>query len=237
MKILFAMMLLCGLAVSQTPSTTYKNIEDMSGWTGQMDVWASGNHKVDFAFTQKVASPSMDGNSTQFQIKSGMPYSSVLWHETLGKNTTSKSFTMDYYVWIDNPQAPQTLEVAVLQNHGKSWYKLSTQCNFARGTWRFWSGTGGWNATSAPCPRLKAQSWNHIVMNFDIVNGKSHFISESINGSKHYVNAFAPPVAKSTNSDTLGVHFQMDGNKTEAPFSMWVERMNLSVYSSSGVLQ
>lgn len=230
-------MLLCGLAFSQTPVQSYNNIEDMSGWTGQLDVWANGQHKVDFDFLQQQASPSLDGTSTQFSIKGGMPYSSVLWHKTLGTDKAGYSFSMDYYVWIDNPQAPQTLEVAVLQNHGKSWYKLSTQCNFASGTWRFWSGSSGWNNTSAPCPRLQAQSWNHIVMNFDIVNGKSHFISESINGDMHYVNAYAPPVKKSSSSDMLGVHFQMDGNKYEVPFSMWVERMNLKIYPSAGVLQ
>jgi hypothetical protein len=129
--------------------------------------------------------------------------------------------------------------VAVLQNHGKNWYKLSTQCSFSGNGWRFWAGgtKGGWKSSGVACPRLKSYAWNHITMEMEIVNGRTHFIAETTNGTKHYINVYGDPVPQSTSSDALGVHYQMDGNQYQTPYTMWVDKMNLTIYGSSGVLK
>lgn len=196
-----------------------------------VDVWASGTNKPVYSLTQNVAAPSMDGQSMKLTL-AGQPYSNILFHKSLGSNSTAKHYVMDYFVWVDNAAAPQALEVAVLQNHGNYWYKLSTQCDFAGKGWRFWAGgtSGGWKSSGVPCPRLLGQTWNHITMEMEIVNGQTHFISETTNGVKHYINVYGNRIYKSTSSNTLSMHYQMDGNQYQTPYTMWVDKMNITAY-------
>lgn len=207
----------------------------MSGWTAMTDIWASGSGAPVYSMTQNVASPSFDAKSTKFYL-GGTSYSNVLFHKSLGSNSTAQSFVMDYYVWVDNASAPQALEVAVLQSHGYKWYKLSTQCDFAGKGWRLWAGgtTGGWKSSGVACPRLMSQAWNHVTMELEIVNGKTHFIAETTNGVKHYINIYGAPVPQSYSSNALGMHYQMDGNQYQTPYTMWVDRMNITISSKSG---
>jgi hypothetical protein len=228
MRNMLTTLLLAGAAFGQT---SYSHIEEMSNWHTIIDVWAKGDHAPQYQVRQGISSPSLDGNAIEASILGGSPFSNILSYKTLGSFKAGRYYTLDYYVWVDHPENMQAVEMAALQRSGYQWYKFSTQCSFAGGRWRFWSGgsKGHWNNASAPCQRLSANTWNHIVLNWEIVSGKTHLISVATNGKNNYINLYGVPEPKSTNSNSLAVHYQIDGNSAEAPFHTFIDRVQLTV--------
>ncbi|MEO8726322.1 MAG: hypothetical protein ABI383_09365 [Acidobacteriaceae bacterium] len=204
----------------------------MSGWTAQVDIWAKGAHLPIYSFTQHDMTHTLDGDGAyNFALLGGASYSNVLFHKSLGTNSgQGTQFTLDMMLFIDHPENSQALEFAVLQSHGKKWYKFSTQAQFSGGVWRAWSGgtTHHWVASTASCPRFPAMTWNHLVFEYEIVNDQTHFISVSVNGNKQYMNLYETPESLAHASENITTHFQIDGNRAEAPYKVWIDKLNVT---------
>ena len=211
-------------------ATVYKNIQEMSSWTTCTSSCSGGNGTAIFSLTQQQASPSLDGSSTLFSYDGGPAFSHILWSQHLSSNGSATNFVLDMYYYIDQPASAQGLEFAANQQLPGQWYKFSTQCSFADGKWRVWdSANQGWVATSAPCTRPPANTWQHLTFDYQRANAQAVFVAITVNGQKYDINQSFNPQTNS-GSTSVGVHFEMDGDGTAQPYNVWIDQMTLSIW-------
>ena len=213
-------------------ATTFGNIDSMSGWEhcGACAGIGGAGTVAPYSMTQNQNSPSMDGKSTMHWIGSGKPYSNALWWKQLGPRPETTHFVYDLYFYYTDSGAPQSLEFDVNQALNGQKYTFGTQCS-VRGSkqWDVWdSYHKKWISTGIACPPPPTYKWNHLVWEFQRVNGQTKFISVTLNGVKHYVNrSYAP---HSTSVKELDVAFQMDGNNVQKPYKVWLDKVTLKAW-------
>ena len=215
--------------VTPASATTFSHMEDMSGWTGCTSC-AGGGDKATYSMQQKQSSPAMDGSSAKFSIGGKTSFSNALWWQTMSAVATASNFVLDMYYSIDQPANSQGLEFAVNQSVVNQWYKFSTQCSFANDEWRVWdSKHADWVGTGIACTRPPANSWQHVVFEYQRSGGMAVFVSITVNGETHYVNmAFSPQSLKSSTS--VGIHFQLDGDSSQHSYNVWADCMTLTYW-------
>lgn len=214
--------------VIPTNAVSYKNIEEMSGWNGCTDCAGGGANGV-ISLT-KVSTPSLDGLSGQVFDGGTTPFSHSLWWKRLDNTDSSKShFVLDMYYYVKEPAKSFGLEFAINQAFGGKRYKFSTQCSFNKGIYSTWdSANAMWVATTVPCIRPAAFTWQHVIFEYARSNGKATFVAFTVNGHKYYVNkAFLP---ENFPDNGLATHFQINGNTTQDDYYVWFDKMNVYVW-------
>ena len=221
-------MLLTAFAVSAT-DTIFTHIEDMSGWDSCTGC-AGGGGKAVYSMHQHQASPSVDGSSMEISLGGTKPFSHVLYWRRMSSNGTASNFVLDMYYYIDNPQNSLALEFAANQSVSNYWYKFSTQCNFSSGEYRVWdSKNSKWVSTGIGCSRPPAHTWQHVVFEYSRSGGHANFLSITVNGNKHYVNRSFSPL-KQKQSDSVGIHFQLDGDAHQDDYKVWADCITLTYW-------
>lgn len=221
-----AALLIAAPAFSQT---TVTSVEQMSGW-GSCTGCAGAGGGAKYSMTRGVSSPSLDGKSAKFWVGGSTPFSHGLWWRRMGNSSSVSHFVLDMYYRIDAPSHSLGLEFAANHNLKNGWYKFSTQCSFNNGYWSVWdSKNGHWVKTGIKCTRPAAQTWQHVVFEYQRTGGKAKFIAITINGSKHYVNKSFSPQSKS-GDNSFGIHYQMNGNAQQDDYTTWVDKMNFKYW-------
>jgi hypothetical protein len=205
----------------------------MPGWANCDSCAAIGANgpKNAHSMTQNVASPSMDGKSAQFWIGGSAPFSDALWWKQLGGNDGASHFVVDEYFYVKD-LTPQALEFDANQGVNSKRYIMGTQCALnGDKQWDVWNAAAGhWMATGYSCMDVKPLAWNHLVEQFERVNGQTHFISITLNGVTHYINKYSAPQPIPSNVHELNVAIQVDENAKAKGESMWVDKINLSAW-------
>jgi len=216
-----------GFAASITvPSTavTFRNIDQMSGWSSCTACAGGGGNAV-YSIRQNQSSPSIDGRSTKIFLGGTTPFSHVLMWRRMGKSTSARNFVLDMYYLIDAPSRSQGLEFAANQNLNNAWYKFSTQCSYPLRQWRVWNSKSKlWVNTGVACTRPAARTWQHVRFEYQRANGKAVFVAITVNGRRSYINKSFYPQAKSGDG-SIGIHFQVDGNSTQADYTTWIDKV------------
>jgi len=176
--------------------------------------------------TQDVSSPSLDGKSAHFWIGGNTPYANALWWKQLGANANASHFVYDLYFYYDNPDAVQALEFDGNQSVGGMKYIFGHQCNVAAGQWDVWDTAGAaWIHTGISCSAPPAHTWNHLVLEYERLNGQIHFIAITLNGNKSEVDRYYSP--KSSGVNELNVAFQMDETSHATNYDVWLDKVTL----------
>lgn len=220
---------------TSTTSKTFWNIDQMTGWQSCSSCagWGGDGPTTTHSYQQNIATPSLDGRAIEFFLGGTTPYSNALWWKQLGGNDWAKNFVLEMRYYVKTPSAIQALEFDVNQTRkaeGK-WYIFGTQC-VMKGT-RRWDvydpSVRKWIPTSIPCEIPKAYTWQHVVLEFKrTANAGTTFVSVTINGAKHYFNKTYP--ARAATSSTLNAAFQMDGDKYQTDYKVWVDKMHLKTW-------
>jgi hypothetical protein len=175
--------------------------------------------------------PSLDNNSTKFTMGGPTGYSNELYFESLGGGTNVSHFVYDVWFLVDNPAVPEALEFDVNQTFGGLRWTWGTECNFkGTGKWDIWDPLNEkWVPTAVACNPFPANTWIHLVWNFERVNGQAHYISVSENDVTSNVDAFFQPQQKWTLED-INIAFQMDGDFRQDPYNVWLDKMTLQAF-------
>jgi hypothetical protein len=205
-------------------STNWKSCTECAGYRG---AGSAANHSM----TRGVSSPSRDGKSARFSLGGSNPYSNAYWWNPVTTGSRATNFRYDMYFYIKNPKAAQALEFEMNQGLDGRKYIFGVQCSFkSTGVWRVYDAANWrWVATSIPCLVPTAYKWHHVVFEFQrrSSTARSQFLTITINGKKHYLNRIYGPRLPS-GLKTINVAFQLDGNKTQTDYSVWVDSMKAS---------
>jgi len=220
-------------AASAFAETTIYNIDQKSGWES-CSACAGANGKgpvATYSTKPGVSSPSRDGNSRQFNLGGTTPYANALWWKQLGPNSAMRNFKYDLYYYIKNPSAAQALEFDVNQSTYGKRYIFGTECDFKdKKVWKVYDPYNRkWMPTSIACTVPKAYTWHHVVLEFQrSSDAKTSFIAVTINGKKSYFSRKYAPHA--TTAKEINVAFQMDGNKYQTDYSVWLDSVKLTMW-------
>jgi uncharacterized protein YkuJ len=137
---------------------------------------------------------------------------------------------------IDHPENPQALEFDVNQTINNTRWVFGTECNFkADGKWDVWDaqggGVGAWVATEVPCmaSAFPANTWNHLIWNFERVGNQVHYISVAVNGQVYNLDIYQQNQLAWSMED-IDVAFQMDMDSLHDPYTVWLDNVNLTAY-------
>ena len=229
------------ITVSGTAGTpeAVSNLQNFSGWEpcGQLyppghpragQICASGAPGTVASMTQNQASPSLSGSSAKFSIAGPTGYEIELWTNYFGGGNNTSHFTYDLYFMLDNGAAAQGLEFDVNQTFGNRRWVYGTECNFkGTGRWDVWdSPSNMWHPTSVPCTAFPSNTWIHLVWQFERIGDQVHYISVSVNDQTFPVDAYYQSQPNWT-IEGIDVAFQMDGDSTQTPYTVWLDKVNL----------
>lgn len=209
---------------------TIPDIQKLAGW--ENCTVCTGSALAVYSMTQGISSPSLSGSSARFQLLTGTePFGAALWFKFLGAQNGATHFVYDLFFLVDHPDQAQALEFNVSQSAGGSRYNFSTQCDLAgQHAWRVWDPVAGqWVASAVHCAQPKANTWNHLVWEFERdAGGNVIFVAVTVNGTRGVVNLSMPRAPDSTSG--VDVAFQADANLTAALYSVWLDKVTLTFW-------
>jgi len=221
-----------GTSSASGSQITYSRIEEKSGWDSCTDCAGGGKNAI-YWMKQNIASPSLDGNATEFFVGGSTPYSHALfWKRLANANTAQHHFVLDMYYLLKDPAASQGLEFETHQTFNGYRYKAPWLCSYDHKLWKvFDPAIGTWSATALPCLRPPANVWQHVIFEAERTSdNKVKFIAVTVNGAKTYINKTVIPLKVSSTLNGTGVHFQLDGNKYQTDYHAWIDKMKLTVW-------
>ena len=206
-------------------TSSISDIEQKSGWYVYPD---QGNPDCN-SKPYLMSTPSLDGHSGRFHLDPNGQFNNCLWPIRLG---TSKAthFELEAHYQLSKPSVSQGIEFSSNKHVGTKWYKFSVQCSYYKGVFSVWdTANSKWVATSIPCKRPAANTWQDLIVQTEINNGKAVFQSLTINGVTHTINkSFYPKTGAWANS--FGVHVQMNGNRSGDSYYLWVDNLKFTLW-------
>jgi len=230
---------------SQPSQYAISGIQNMPGWqscaadfpTGSGrdgQVCASGNPEPPTSsMTEGQSSPAMDGKSAKFTMGGPNGYSNELYFNAIAGGSSVSHFTYDLYFYIDNPDAPQALEFDTNQTFGGYRWVWGSECNFngeKPPMWDIWDDASGiWRESSVPCNRFPANTWVHLVWQFERVGNQVHYISLQVGDQTYNVDTYYNNQVDWT-LEEIDVAFQMDLEQPPIPYNVWLDEVNLTAW-------
>jgi hypothetical protein len=231
---------------------TFYNIHSDGGWTGyaqqppsygDCNTCTPAGPGTTWAMYQGIKSPTLSGNSTQFNIGGTMDYSDVLWNNHLIGDLSSQgmpdknhtlvptlhNFTYDVYFWGSNLGASQALEFDINQFFNGQGFTWGHECRIGGGNeWDVWDNAHAkWVPTGIPC-YPNNNSWNHVTIQVQRTsNNQLLYQSITLNGQTHTLNwTYGPFSAPGWYGIT--VNYQMDGNHAQSPYTVYVDKLDFT---------
>jgi hypothetical protein len=231
LKAILFVSLVCLLSTAAFGQTVYNTLDQSTKWQGSsaVAVGSTGNVTGYYSFVTGQVSPSLDGKSAKLFLGGDKPYTNAIWWNRVGAQDSATNFVLDFDYYMKDPSASQGIEFAASQTRSGYRYKFSTQCSFAKGYFQVWDTQNKkWVATSVPCRRLTPYVWHHIKGEYKRSSGKALFVALTIDGKKYYVNKGFNP--ERLDASAINVHLQLDGNSSQKDYSVWVDKMKLTVW-------
>jgi len=172
----------------------------------------------------------VDGTLAKFSLRPTGQFDNCLWRIKLGKIKSATHFTLEVQYRLRDPSVFHGVEFSSNKHVGTKWYKFSVQCSYNKGVFSVWNTAGRhWSATEIPCKRPARDSWDHLTVQTEISNGKAVFRSLTLNGETHEINKSFDPIAEE-NSNSFGVHFQMNGNRRGDAYYVWLDNFKFTLW-------
>ena len=227
------------ITVTSQSQTTISNIQSMPGWQSCSALFPAGSGRdgqicaaglgtAQSTLTQNQSTPAMDGRSAKFSMGGPTAYSNMLYFNAIAGGNNVSHFTYDLYFYIDNPNASQALEFDINQTFAGNLWVWGSECNFnGSGKWDIWNDLTGWQPTIYDCKPFPANTWIHLVWNFERVGNQVHYISLTVGDQTYNVDTYYPNQPDWT-LEEIDVAFQMDGNYKQEPYNVWLDKVQLT---------
>jgi len=225
-----------GMWIDATSQGALGKIEDLPGWQwcSQLlngSVCAAGLGDAVSWMAPWQTTPSLDGGAAEFFIGGSTGYSNALWWKSIGGGNKVSHFQYDFWIYVNDPTLPQSLEFDMNQSFGGHRWVFGTQCDFKdSGKWDLWDSVSGkWQPSAVPCNQFAAKTWTHVVWNFQRVGTSVYYSSLQLNGVTIPVNVFWGYQANYPDDD-INVAFQMDGDYQQDPYNVWLDKVTVRAW-------
>jgi len=238
------------VAITVQGGNVLSNLQRSSGWKswGELPpyyaICSAPCPGVTWSMTQGIKSPSMSGNSTQFNLGGTTPYSDVLWSIPLiGQNSTQglpdsahtllptlHNFTYDAYFYPTNLGVTQVLEFDISMYFNGLGLVWGNQCRVVGGNqWDIWDNVNArWVPTGVACNPVN-NSWNHVTIQAQRKSDNSLlFQSITLNGVTSNINQTYPPGSAPAGWWGITVNYQMDGNSKQSANTTYLDNFSFT---------
>jgi hypothetical protein len=200
---------------------------------------------IDWSMEPGNPDPTLSGNATEFDTSGTVGYAGVLWinsvtgqlstqgttdsGETLVSTFNNYTYDTDFYV--TNALITQALEFDVAVYFGGVKMFWGTQCvELGSKHWDYVDNvTKHWVSTGFPC-NLE-DGWNHLTLQFRRLPGNElQYSSITLNGVTAFVNDTSGPGTVPTSWYGIDVNYQMDGDKTQASNTTYLDNLTLTYW-------
>jgi hypothetical protein len=205
----------------------------------------NGSTGINGTMEQGISSTSLSGDATEFDTSGTVGYAVVLWiNPIIGQFSTQgipdpgetivptlNNFTYDADFYVTNASITQALEFDVAMYYGGNALFWGTQCaELGDKNWDYLNNaTKKWTSTGFPC-NLE-DGWNHLTLQFRRLPGNElQYSSITMNGVTAYVNETSLPYTVPTSWYGIDVNYQMDGNKTQASNTTYLDNLTLTYW-------
>jgi hypothetical protein len=229
---------------------TFWNLEEHSGWIGygelppRYDICTDCRPKVTWGFVQGVTNPVLSGKSMRFDLGGSTPYADALFvNHLIGDGSTTGQpdrdgntlrsihnliYEVDFY--SDHVEKAHAIEFDLGFNVDGRAHMFGTECRTeAKKVWAVWDNPGHrWVDTDMPC-EVKDGQWNHLVIKFQRTSDNQLFYEYiELNGKRKTLNWKNNSIPSSWHG--LVVNFQLDGNKYQEDYSVFLDKLNITYY-------
>jgi hypothetical protein len=221
--------------VAQNPGVS--NIQNLAGWLscsaaiGAGATCASGLGDAVSQLIQGQSSPSLNGSSAEFTIAGPHAYSNELYWYPVGGGDNVSHFTYDLWFYVNEGDAPQSLEFDVNQAFNGTRWTWGSQCDFNQtGRWTIWDPLHEvWVPTSVACNHFPSNTWIHLIWTLERVGNRVHYVTLNVAGQEYDVDTYytAQP---NWYQEEIDVAFQLDGNYKQQPYDVWLDEVTLNAY-------
>ena len=238
------------VAITVQGGNVLSNLQASAGWRswGELpphyDICSAPCPGVTWSMTQKIKSPSMSGNSTQFNLGGTTPYSDALWSiPVIGQNSTQgfadsahtllptlHNFTYDTYFYPTNLGVTQVLEFDISMYFNGLGLIWGHQCRVVGGNqWDIWDNVNArWVPTGVACNPVN-NSWNHVTIKGQRKSDNSLlFQSITLNGVTSNINQTYPPGSAPAGWWGITVNYQMDGNYKQSANTTYLDNFSFT---------
>ena len=228
------------------------HLQASSGWKswGELppnyNICSSPCPGVTWSMKQGNKSPSMSGNSTQFNIGGTKPYSDVLWSNPLiGQGSTQglpdsshtllptlHNFTYDAYFYPTNLGVTQVMELDISMYFNGVGLIWGSQCRVAGGNeWDIWDNVNHrWVATGVACNPVN-NTWNHVTIQVQRESDNSLlYQSITLNGMTQPINQHYAPGSAPGGWWGITVNYQMDGNYKQSAYTTFLDNFSFTYW-------
>ena len=235
---------------SSSRQSSFSNLQHSGGWGqyGQrgpsyVDCSPSPCNGILFWMAQNVASPSMSGQASEFNLGGSGSFADALFNNHLiGPGSTQgmpdssgtvvpslHNFTYDVYFYGDNLGLSQALEFDINQFFDSKGYIWGHECRIASGNeWDVWDNQNRtWKPTGVPC-YPNSNAWNHLTLKVQR-NSNDELVYESItlNGNTSDLG-WTFPHGSTANWYGLTINYQMDGNADQDSYNVYLDNLTFS---------
>jgi len=237
------------ITVTASGSSFY-NLQRSGGWGqfGQgppdfIDCSPSPCDGISFWMAQGIKSPSMSGNSSEFNVGGSAPYSDALYNNHLIGDLSSQgmydtnhkliptlhNFTYDVYFYGTNLGLSQAVEFDINQFFDNLGFIWGHECRIAGGNeWDVWDNQNArWTPTGIPC-YPNSNAWNHLTIQVQRTSSNELlYQSITLNGVTNNLNwTFSPGSAVGWYGVTI--NYQMDGNYKQQPYDVYLDELTFT---------
>lgn len=237
--------------VSSSGGNSFSNVQHSSGWAeyGQVgpnyvDCSPSPCDGISFSLIQGVKTPSMSGESTEFNVGGTAAFGDALFNNHLIGDLSSQglpdtghtlvptlhNFTYDVYFYGSNLALSQALEFDVNQFFDGLGFIFGHECRIAAGhEWDVWDNASKqWIPTGIACNPVN-NSWNHLTIQVQRTSSNQLlYQSITLNGVTGTVNQYYSAGVAPGSWWGITINYQMDGNSAQNAYSVYLDQLTFT---------
>jgi hypothetical protein len=206
-------------------------LPDLDNEASQWSIFQDGG--VDAYSLAAVDDPSLDGQALSLSLLGGTPYTGIHAYRALPQ-ISATTFELKLSFYLSKQENLQGLEFTMDQWHAGKRMEWAMQWEqFGDGTlqqgipptWRLWTGENWQNTGNTQSLALNA--WHTFSLQGDTLNGQVHYLNFTCDDLASPLGLVFPPLPSSGEKIVIGT--QLDGNAQEAPTTVTLDKVSLSV--------